>query len=245
MDNIFYVYEHWRPDLDVCFYVGKGKGNRAYDLVKKKHHRNKHHKNIQEKLKSLGMGVEVRFYKTGLTEKEAFDIEIERIAFWKDLGVNLANGTNGGEGVAGARWKQTPEHSAKISKALKGRKFSEETLIKMSIGAKGNKRRVGKYHNLEIRAKISAIVKIRMNDPEVKAKVSIARKNFRHTEESKAKISKSLIGNKRTFGHKHKPESIEKMSIIKRGKVQSEETRAKISAANKGRKRSKRQFSNV
>ena len=20
---VFYVYEHWRPDLDVCFYVGK------------------------------------------------------------------------------------------------------------------------------------------------------------------------------------------------------------------------------
>ena len=27
--NIFYVYEHWRPDHDECFYVGKGKGGRA------------------------------------------------------------------------------------------------------------------------------------------------------------------------------------------------------------------------
>ena len=25
----YYVYEHWRPDKDVCFYVGKGKGGRA------------------------------------------------------------------------------------------------------------------------------------------------------------------------------------------------------------------------
>ena len=22
--EIFYVYEHWRPDKSVCFYVGKG-----------------------------------------------------------------------------------------------------------------------------------------------------------------------------------------------------------------------------
>ena len=25
----FYVYEHWRPDLNVPFYVGKGKNGRA------------------------------------------------------------------------------------------------------------------------------------------------------------------------------------------------------------------------
>ena len=29
--DIFYVYEHWRPDKNVCFYVGKGKGKRAVD----------------------------------------------------------------------------------------------------------------------------------------------------------------------------------------------------------------------
>jgi hypothetical protein len=22
--NSFYVYEHWRPDKDICFYVGEG-----------------------------------------------------------------------------------------------------------------------------------------------------------------------------------------------------------------------------
>ena len=26
----FYVYEHWRRDTRVCFYVGKGSGPRAY-----------------------------------------------------------------------------------------------------------------------------------------------------------------------------------------------------------------------
>jgi hypothetical protein len=27
----FYVYEHWRPDVDLPFYVGKGKGGRAWE----------------------------------------------------------------------------------------------------------------------------------------------------------------------------------------------------------------------
>jgi hypothetical protein len=31
----FYVYEHWRPDKDVCFYVGKGHGRRAYKTAGK------------------------------------------------------------------------------------------------------------------------------------------------------------------------------------------------------------------
>ena len=27
MATIFYVYEHWRPDKDLPFYVGKGKNS--------------------------------------------------------------------------------------------------------------------------------------------------------------------------------------------------------------------------
>lgn len=31
--SIFYVYEHWRPDKDVCFYVGKGSKGRARTFI--------------------------------------------------------------------------------------------------------------------------------------------------------------------------------------------------------------------
>lgn len=34
----FYVYEHWRPDLATCFYVGKGKLKRVRDLSRSEHH---------------------------------------------------------------------------------------------------------------------------------------------------------------------------------------------------------------
>lgn len=30
--GLYYVYEHWRLDKDECFYVGKGRGNRAYKM---------------------------------------------------------------------------------------------------------------------------------------------------------------------------------------------------------------------
>lgn len=33
--NRFYVYGHWRPDLDLCFWVGKGTEARAMRLREK------------------------------------------------------------------------------------------------------------------------------------------------------------------------------------------------------------------
>ena len=97
MRNNFYVYEHWRPDRDECFYVGKGTGRRAYQLYK----RNKHHKAIQAKLGRLGLCVEIKIVQFNLTEEEAFALEMQRISFWKDAGADLANIAIGGGGNAG------------------------------------------------------------------------------------------------------------------------------------------------
>lgn len=94
---MFYVYEHWRPDRDECFYVGKGNGGRAYKM----RDRNLHHRAIVKKLSDLGMMVEVRMVASGLAENDAFSIEQERIAFWRSAGIDLANKTIGGEGVSG------------------------------------------------------------------------------------------------------------------------------------------------
>lgn len=99
----FYVYEHWRTDRDECFYVGKGKGRRAHKMLG----RNMHHRAIQAKVAREGYAIEVRIVASGLTEREAFALEIERIAFWRANNVDLANRTNGGEGPSGmAAWNK-------------------------------------------------------------------------------------------------------------------------------------------
>ncbi len=106
--NIFYVYEHWRPDRDECFYVGKGKAGRANQL---RHNRNPLHKFIQAKLSRLGTAVEVKIVADGLSESEAFALERERIALWRADGADLANWTDGGDGPAG--YKQSSDHRRK------------------------------------------------------------------------------------------------------------------------------------
>lgn len=163
--HTFYVYEHWRLDRDECFYVGKGKGYRAYS----RHSRNRFHRAICEKLQKIGSAFEVRIVASGLTEEQAFELERERINFWRNAGADLANATNGGEGVSGlvmsaeAREKmrlrklgkkqtaeaiekriaplrgrkQTPEAIEKSAKHRRGKKLSEEHKKKLSLAHTG------------------------------------------------------------------------------------------------------------
>jgi len=132
MGDLFYVYEHWRPDRDECFYVGKGKSKRANDMRQ----RNRFHKFIQQKLAKAGLCVVVRLVETDLSESQAFDLERERIAFWRADGADLANLTDGGEGPSGR--KHTEEWKRQNSERMKGRVASEETIALLSRKAKEN-----------------------------------------------------------------------------------------------------------
>lgn len=140
---IFYVYEHWRPDKDICFYVGKGHGKRAYSLSRKGYHLN-----IRNRLAALGMCVEVRLVRGELTETEAFDLERERIAFWRSAGVRLANLTDGGEGPAGLIF--SADAKARLREKRKHRMFTEADRAAMSEG------RLGMKFSADHRANLSA-----------------------------------------------------------------------------------------
>lgn len=101
----FYVYEHWRPDTNQCFYVGKGIRQRARKMLS----RNKFHSAIQGKLKRNGLKVGVRIIRRGLTEDEAFALEMELIANWRAKGIELANVGCGGDGQTGLiAWNRSP-----------------------------------------------------------------------------------------------------------------------------------------
>jgi hypothetical protein len=216
----FYVYEHWRMDREECFYVGKGKGRRAYNLK----HRTAFHKAIQEKVLRLGYAIEIKIVASGLTEQEAFDLERERIALWRADGADLSNLTDGGEGRAGAivsdetRTKlrlvhlgkpKSAEHAKRISESKKGKApyrpgyvVSEATRQKMREKSLGQPSATkGIPRSAEVRAKIGAAHKGRISpmrgiprSEETKRKISAANKGRKNSEAAIRAMSEKLKG---------------------------------------------------
>lgn len=243
--NIYYVYEHWRTDKDECFYVGKGKGKRAYNV----NNRNPHHKAIMAKLSREGFAMEVKIVASGLTEEEAFNLEIDRIAFWRSSGADLVNMTSGGDGVSG--YEFTESHIKKLSSAKIGKKLSDETKKKMSESRKGRivsketiekikKSNLGKKRSAEQNAENSARVKKLMQNPELRKKLSDANKGKSPSKEVREKISLSLKGRKLTDEHKAKIGFANKDKKYALGTKRSDETRFKMSISAKIREAKKR-----
>lgn len=148
----YVVYEHWRPDTDVCFYVGKGKMRRARTFEA----RNDRHGKIVAKLRRMGLQPELRIVASDLTAYGAIAMEIEQIALRRAEGVDLANYTDGGDGSPGCL--KSAETRAKIAAKATGRIASAETRAKMSAARTGQKR------SEATRAKQSAAAKMVQGD---------------------------------------------------------------------------------
>jgi hypothetical protein len=218
---MFYVYEHWRPDRDEPFYVGKGKGGRA-NMMRK---RNKHHVAIQEKLHRLSMAVEVRLISSGLTEQEAFDLEIQRIAMWRAAGIDLSNIALGGGTNSG--YTLSEERKANIGRQKKGNKYrlgatlSEETKEKIRKAHLGKS--LSEQHKEKLKERLSGVNNPfygKFHSAEVLKSISNANKSRIWTEASKNKLSESL---------KARPKCLTR----KKGWKLSEETKSRQSEAAK------------
>jgi hypothetical protein len=194
---IFYVYEHWRMDKGVCFYVGKGKGNRAWKV---KTQRNRHHAAIVKKLEKTGYIVDVRIVKSDMFEADALELEKQLIAFHGFD--HLTNKTNGGDGLTSPteetrkkmsasqlkRFRECPEELEKMSLARKGRKTSEETKKKLSLLNRGRKMPA------EARAKMKEAAKLRgisQSTREAQRLAVTGKKRSPFTEETKKKMSEA------------------------------------------------------
>ena len=137
--NIYYVYQYLRED-QTPYYIGKGKGQRAY--TKQGHTVN------------LPPQERISIIKDNMTDEEAIAFEIELIAKYgrKDLGTGiLRNMTDGGDGASGrlvseeTRQKhsqssagkvQTQETKDKRADALRGQTRTEEQRKRQSEAAK-------------------------------------------------------------------------------------------------------------
>ena len=205
---VCYVYEHWRADKGVCFYVGKGSRGRSTEM---NHGRNRHHQAIQAKLRRLGLCVDVRVIARGLTNDEALAFEIERIAFWRSCSTSLTNRTNGGEGAWGMvmskasiekmaakkrgvkRGPQSAEHRRKIGEAQKGKILSESHRAKLRKAWKARRKTPVTEATKAKRAATFAA----MSPEEIqlrRQRISQAGMGRTRSAEVRAKISKSSKG---------------------------------------------------
>lgn len=125
----YYTYAYLRED-GTPYYIGKGKGDRAYT---------KHHKIPVPKDRN-----KILFLKENLTEEEAFKHEIYMIAILgrKDLETGiLRNRTNGGEGSSGRI--VTEEHREKAKEIGK-------ILCELNIGVHGRSEKEMSEHGKKV-----------------------------------------------------------------------------------------------
>ena len=131
MENEYYIYLHVKLNTGEPFYIGKGKGQRAFQ----KTGRNNRWKKLVNKY-----DYDIIILEEGYTDLES----CEREKYWiKRIGRNdlnlgpLVNMTDGGEGTEGSIRIFNEEHRKKLSEAAKKRIYTKEDCKKMGV-KKGN-----------------------------------------------------------------------------------------------------------
>jgi hypothetical protein len=205
MTEEYYVYAYLRED-GTPYYIGKGKGDRAY-------HRTKY------ELIVLPAIDRIEIILQNLTEEQAFSNERDYIAWFGRLDINtgtLENRTDGGEGISG--YKHTKEVKEKLRQHSTGRYYSEETRKKISDNTKGKKRTEEQKKRISESQK--GISKGRV--PWNKGKTYSYAEDYVPWNKGK-KLA--------PFSEEHK----KKISDSRKGRVASEETKRKMSESRKGR----------
>lgn len=133
-ENVYYVYEWIRLDTNEPFYVGKGKGDR-WRFMK----RNDYFNRVVAKHK-----VCVCILHDNLDEKTAFDYEWYYIDYYRNMGIELTNVADGGEGgihlygennpMYGRTWwdKDTPEEKITLWKEKVGHRGKDNPMYGIS-----------------------------------------------------------------------------------------------------------------
>jgi hypothetical protein len=205
MTEEYYVYAYLREN-GTPYYIGKGRGYRAYYRTK-------------YELIVLPPDDKILIILQNLTEEQAFSNERNYIAWYGRLDINtgtLENRTDGGEGISG--YKHTKEVKDKLRQHSTGRYYSEETRKKISDNTKGKKRTEEQKKRISEAKKGIGIGQVPWN----KGKTYSWSEGYFAWNKGKKRPP---------FSEEHK----KRIADARRGKVPSEETRRKMSEAHKGR----------
>lgn len=169
---MFYIYKLYFDSSD-SVYIGKTKNltQRIYDHLAEARNKSTNTQRLNWIRKyhyELGEQLKHEILAEFDDEQACLNAEIDYIAEYKELGYQLKNSTEGGEGSSGRIC--TDNTKAKISKAQKGKqtwlgkKHSDETKKKISEANKGKKAWLGRKHSDETKKKLS-IIKTKPNKP--------------------------------------------------------------------------------
>lgn len=212
---LYYVYAYLRKSDGTPYYIGKGKGKRAY-------HKDHNVSVPNDRSKIV-------FLETNLTEVGSLAVERRMIGWYgrKDLGTGiLRNRTDGGEGASGAIFSE--ERRAKIGNASRNR--SPESNAKIADASRNR--------SPESRAKIVAALTGQHRTDEQRAAMSIAKSN--PSEETRQRMRDAIrppVSEEtklKLTGRIHSDETKKKMSFSHQDRPPiSEETREKQRVAAK------------
>lgn len=186
--SCFYVYVHRRATDGRVFYVGKGKGRRAWTAQG----RSNYWRNIVAK-----HGLIVEVVQDNMQEWWAFEMECELIALYGRE--NLCNLTDGGDGTSGAVRSVESKRKTSISHMHPLVRQSKSDALKKHYQKEGvkaeraQKIKQAYVDNPNLRIKASQIIKARLSDPVTRKKMSESRIGCVFSESTKQKMREKAL----------------------------------------------------